>query len=96
MKPQKDGTRSGKGERPILIAPEKNNKARKVSKTEQNTEKKNEPASQTKSPGGRKLSKTDIKGNLNILEIKSRNYYRLTALAILWLHDSLRIICRRF
>lgn len=87
MKPQKDGTRPGKGERPISIAQEKNNKAKKVSKTEQNTEKKNEPASQTKSPGGRKLSKIDIKGNLNIL-LLSRCYTVATRL--------LQIICRRF
>lgn len=87
MKSQKDGTRPGKGERPISIAQEKNNKAKKVSKTEQNTEKKNEPASQTKSPGGRKLSKIDIKGNLNIL-LLSRCYTVATRL--------LQIICRRF
>ena len=87
MKSQKDGTRPGKGERPISIAQEKNNKAKKASKTEQNTEKKNEPASQTKSPGGRKLSKIDIKGNLNIL-LLSRCYTVATRL--------LQIICRRF
>lgn len=62
VKPQKDSVRSLKAERSMSISQEKIGKPKKVSKTDQISEKKSDSGLLSKSPSGRRMSRPEVKG----------------------------------